>query len=131
MKNTEITVNQFLFTTDVKIKLIHLVSILRLVRWDVSPADTRTLSCSPTLFDLGVLTDFLTEELLISTFRNCQLVDESSSHIVINSLSAPIYCMHDSDCQTKNISATAEWIHQAMLMTWQCRSLGFTSSIFN
>lgn len=29
---------------------------------------------------------------------------------LINSLSAPIYFRHDSDCQTKNTSATTKWI---------------------
>lgn len=62
------------------------------------------------LFDLGVLMDFLTEKLFIATFRNCQLVEKYSRHIVINSLSAPIYCTHGSDCETKNTSAIARRI---------------------
>lgn len=62
------------------------------------------------LFDLGVLMDFLTEKLFIATFRNCQLVEKSSRHIVINSLSAPIYCRHGSDCEAKNTSAVARRI---------------------
>lgn len=62
-------------------------------------------SRSPMLFDLGVLMDFLTEKLFTSTFRSWQLVKKSSRHIVINSLTAPIYWRHDSECQTKNTSA--------------------------